>query len=158
MLVYDIAASVLVLLLALFVIVRSGGMPPSETAGIGPGYWPSFLGWVLLALGLVLLGQTLWKMRSLRRKAAEGRPAAAPPPPIAFRSAGMRCVYALCALFGVFIVLLLKAGFLAGTVAVVPGSMLLLGERRLAVLAAYTAGVPAAVYVIFVRILGITLP
>ncbi|MCL1999941.1 MAG: tripartite tricarboxylate transporter TctB family protein [Planctomycetes bacterium] len=158
MFVYDIVASVLVFLVALFVIIRSGKLPPSETTGIGPGDWPYFLGWLLLILGAVLLGQTLWKMRSARRKLAEGKPNAEPPPPFTFRSAGMRCIYALCGLFGIFIIVLLKVGFLAGTAVIVPGCMLLLGERRPAVLAAYTAGIPVAVWVIFVRIIGINLP
>ncbi len=156
--VFDILASVVILAVSVFVILYSGRMPPALSSEIGPGYWPGFLGYVLFVLGLVLLGETLWKKRIAGRKRANGVTCEIPPSPIDFFSPGMIGVYKLLGIFAGFVVLLYYTSFLVSTVFLVPCCMRLLGEKRLSILAVTTACVPVAVYVIFVRILGITLP
>lgn len=156
---YDFLSSILVTAVAVVVIVMSGRMPPPLAGSMGPGFWPGFLGYVLLVLGVVLFVQTLIKRHlELRRRKNSGRDEPPPAPPIQFSSRGMRGVYVLFAIFAVFVAVLAKASFLAATVVFVPGVMRLLGEKRPAVIAAMTVGAPIAVYIIFVRILGIALP
>jgi hypothetical protein len=158
--VFDIASAAVVVAGAVAVILYGASLPAPDSfsSGFGPGYWPSFLGYILLALGLALLAETLMKMRLERRRAAAGEAVEKPPPPIDFASPGLRCIYALFGILGVFVVLLIHLRFLAATVFLVPACMRLLGEKRLPVLAAMTAGVPVAVYLVFVRLLGVTLP
>lgn len=155
---FDFLASIIVTLVAVVVIVYSGRMPPSLTGDMGPGHWPGFLGYVLLILGLILLIETYWKRRIVKRRQSSAERCVAPPAPIQFASPGMYSVYILFALFVVFSILLAKVNFLVATFVFAPCCMRLLGEKRPPVLAALAVGVPVAVYVIFVRILGISLP
>ncbi|MDR2390862.1 MAG: tripartite tricarboxylate transporter TctB family protein [Planctomycetota bacterium] len=159
MFLFDFVASGLVVALALSVILYSRTLANIETysSGFGPGYWPSFLGCILLILGIILLLETTVKFLQARRTAA-GQTAERPPPPLDFTSAGMRRVYFLCGILGVFVLILLKSGFLTGTVFLVPACMRLLEEKRWHVLAVMTVSVPIAVYIIFVRLLGVHLP
>ena len=158
--VFDLVSAAAIMAGAIAVILYSRTLPLSESfsSGFGPGYWPSFLGHILLILGIVLLAETLMKKRRERRSAAGGEPPIPEPPPIAFASPGMRRIYKLAGILGAFVILLLTLRFMAALTFLVPACMRLLGERRLAVLAAMTIGTPAAVYVVFVRLMGVNLP
>ena len=128
-------------------------------AKFGPGYWPHFLSSIMLLLSIGLLIETVAKRLAERRRAAAGQPATpAEAPPIRFGSPGMICVYAMCALLLLFVLLLYYINFLVATFVFVPACMWLLGRRDLPVMAAVTIGLPLAVYFIFTSLLRITLP
>lgn len=144
----------------MYIIYESASFPPSDSAAIGSGYWPSLLGWMLLFLSLGLLLETLIRRGIARRKAAREAseiPADAPSP-FAFRSRGMRCVYLLCGAFLVFSVILHYANYTIASIFFIPACMRTLGEKRPLRLLAVTIGMPFCVYIIFEKILGIPLP
>ena len=162
MFVLNYISAIIVVLGAIFVIITAGRMPPALSGNMGPGYWPSFLGYCLLVLGIALFIETLLKKRSAARSAAAGEQVNTQSP-INFTSPGMKDVYALFAILVLFIgIMYIKVlpwgNFLAATFVFVPCVMRLLGEKRYGILSLFTISVPIAVYVIFVRILGISLP
>lgn len=151
---YDIAVSAAAAIISLYVFCASDRFPQASGGGMGPGYWPSFLGAILLILAVLLFAESLWKRRR-RSAAADTEPETVP---FDFASPGMRCVYCLCGVFLVFGLLLRMFNFMAGAVFLIPACMLLLGEKRIPILAAVTIGVPLAVHVIFAWMLGVELP
>ncbi|MDR1535587.1 MAG: tripartite tricarboxylate transporter TctB family protein [Planctomycetota bacterium] len=157
---YEFIASLLVIAGGAAIVIASGRLGDfnSYSSSFGPGYWPSFLGWAMLALGVVLLLEALVKLAADCRRAAAGLAVEKLPPPIDFASPGFYRVYWLILILGGFMLALRLAGFLAGTVFLTPACMILLRERRPLILAAMTAGVPVAVYLIFVRLIGVHLP
>lgn len=154
---YNIAASLVFGLLSIHVIRASATFPSSGTSAIGSGYWPSLLGWMLLFLAVGLLLETLVR-RVIAKRRARGGALGEGRAPFAFASKGMRCVYYLCGAFIVFSVILYYANFIVASLFFIPACMRVLGEKRLPMLLAVTAGVPVCVYVIFEKVLGIPLP
>ena len=73
-----------------------------------------------------------------------------------FRSLKRVCVG--IAILAVFCALLYFVGFMIASAFMVPAVMLLMGEKRLPVLAGLTVGVLAAVYIIFSVALKLPLP
>ncbi|MDR1533756.1 MAG: tripartite tricarboxylate transporter TctB family protein [Planctomycetota bacterium] len=156
---YNVASSLAFIFVSIFIIRESATFPQSEGPGADAAYWPSFLGWLILALSAALLAQTLFKRVQARRRAEESGSAFVPEPgPFDFKSRGMMFVYGLCAIFLVFSLLLHYVNFNVASVVLIPSCMRLLGERRLWMIAAVTAGVPLLVWVIFAKILGIMMP
>ncbi|MDR1519166.1 MAG: tripartite tricarboxylate transporter TctB family protein, partial [Planctomycetota bacterium] len=138
---------------------ESATFPRSEGPGADAAYWPSFLGWIILALSAALLADTVFKrIQAKRRAEAKGTAFIPEPGPFNFKSRGMLHVYGLCAIFLVFSLLLHYFNFTAASVVLIPCCMRLLGERRLWMIAALTAGVPLLIWVIFAKILGIMMP
>ena len=152
---YNIAIAGVFGALSLYVMSAASRLQPAGMAKFGPGYWPYFLGSIMLLLSIGLLIET-----AAKRLVEKRRGAAAPeaPSPIRFASSGLICVYKLCALLLLFVLLLYYVNFIAATFVFVPACMWLLGRRDLPVMAAVTIGLPLAVYFIFTRLLRITLP
>ena len=146
---YNIAVSLIAAAASVYIFVESGRFAKGVGGGMGAGYWPSFLGGVLLLLSVCLLVETLWK---------QWRGAPHSPPPIQYRSPGMYRVYGLCGVFIVFALLLGLFGFMYGTLFLIPASMIILGERRWFVVSLVTVATPVTVHLVFTMLLGVELP
>ena len=156
---YNVASSLAFIFVAVYIILESAGFPQPEGPGANPAYWPSLMGWIILILAAALLaGTVLKRVRARRRARKEGTAFIPEPSPFAFKSRGMFQVYGLCAIFLVFSPLLHYLNFTVASVVLIPGCMRLLGEKRLGMIAAVTAGVPLLVWVVFAKILGILMP
>ncbi len=156
---YNIVISVVSAALSVYVMLVSAAMPRDERGGVGPGYWPYFLGTVLLLFSVGLLIETFVR-RHFERRRAESSGAAPEPrtPPINFASPGLKCIYKLCGLLILFVLMLRYGNFLFATFVFVPACMWLLGMRNKVILASVTAGLPLSIYFIFTYLLKITLP
>ena len=156
---YNIVSALGFAVVAIYILYSSSTFPIDESSNVQPGSWPTFLAWVMLALSVLLVAETLIRRMLARSVAAgEGSVFQDAPAPFDFKSRGMMYVYTLCGLFVIFSVLLHYVNFTVASVVLIPGCMRLLGEKRPWMLAVVTAGVPVVVYVIFARILGIQLP
>ena len=154
---YDFGLSAVFAAIACYVLHASSKFPPSETVGVGPAYWPSFLGYCLLLLSVALFIEALIK-RHLAKSRESDEAVESEKPPIDFRSRGMACVYLLCGVFAIFSVLVYFVNFIVAIIFLVPACMVILGEKRPLVLVAVTTAVPVVVYVIFTMILRVDLP
>ncbi len=145
---YNLGISALLIAVSAAMLKQSNsyGSAAKGTA-MGSGVWPGILAVVMILLSCVLAAETLLQKR--REEGAE---------PIEFRSPRMKRIYILTGICLVFAVLLKLLGFFPSIIFLVPSSMVLLGERRPAVLAALTAGILIFVQVVFVMLLGLKLP
>jgi hypothetical protein len=156
---YNVASSLSFIFVSICIIRESATFPQSEGSGADAAYWPSLLGWIILALSVALLADTVFKRSQARRRTeAKGTAFIPEPGPFNFKSRGMLHVYGLCAIFLVFSLLLHYFNFNAASMVLIPCCMWVLGERRLWMIAAVTASVPLLVWVIFAKILGIMMP
>lgn len=156
---YNILSSLGFAVVSIWVLVESYGFPKNDMSTVHPGSWPSFLGWVLLILSMLLFAETLVKRRIAKRQEAAGEAYQADEPaPFNFRSKGIIYVYVLCGIFAVFSLVMHFVNFTVATLILIPSCMYLLGEKRPWMLAVVTVAMPIVVHVIFVRILGIQLP
>ena len=63
----DFYAGLLFIFFGAYVMVGSRGYPMGAASRMGPGYFPTVLGGILILLGLIFVGRALW----LSRKAIE---------------------------------------------------------------------------------------
>ena len=145
---YNLGMSVILIVISTAMLKQSNtyGSAAKGTA-MGSGVWPGILAVAMMILACVLAVETLVQKRD--EKETE---------PIQFCSFGMKRIYVLAGICLVFAVLLQLLGFFPSMIFLVPGVMLLLGEKRPAMLAALTLGILIFVQVVFVMLLGLKLP
>ena len=145
---YNLGMSVILIVISTAMLKQSNtyGSAAKGTA-MGSGVWPGILAVTMVILACVLAVETLVQKRD--EKETE---------PIQFCSFGMKRIYVLAGICLVFAVLLQLLGFFPSMIFLVPGVMLLLGEKRPAKLAALTFGILIFVQVVFVMLLGLKLP
>lgn len=141
---YNIGISLVLLAVSVAMFVTASGLPASNDASIGPGSWPKVLACLMGFLSILLLIQSLGDK--------SGREAPFKP------GAELKRVCIGIAILAVFCALLYFVGFMIASAFMVPAVMLLMGEKRLPVLAGLTVGVLAAVYIIFSVALKLPLP
>lgn len=157
---YNILSSIVFIFVSSYIIYESSTLPKNEYADMNPGSWPSFLGWLMLILSVLLLVETLIKRKFAGKEKTDSgdAPVEDEPAPFDFTSKGMIYVYVLCVIFIAFSILLHFFNFTIASVFLIPCCMLLLGERRWWMLTSITAGVPILIHIIFALILKIQLP
>lgn len=147
---YNLGMSAILAVISTAMLKQSGSYGgAAKGTAMGSGVWPGILAAAMLILSCVLAAETLLSKRAETENEAE---------PIRFRSSGMKRIYVmigLCVAFGVFLKIL---GFFPSILFLVPSVMLLLGEKRPAVLAALTAGILIFVQVVFAMLLGLKMP
>lgn len=144
---YDFGVSALLIVLSLLLIRSSLTLGAAATGtAMGSGVWPAMLGALLIVLSAVLAVQAALKK-------GDDEPA-----PIDFRSAGMKRMYILFGLLLAFVAVLKLLGFYIAVACLIPAVMRLLGEKRLWMDAALTAGMLAFVHLVFVLLLDLKLP
>ena len=141
---YNIGISLVLLAVSVAMFVTAAGLPASNDASIGHGSWPKVLACLMGFLSILLLIQSLVDK--------SGREAPFKP------GAELKRVCVGIAILAVFCALLYFVGFMIASAFMVPAVMLLMGEKRLPVLAGLTVGVLAAVYIIFSVALKLPLP
>ena len=141
---YNIGISLVLLAVSVAMFVTASGLPASNDASIGPGSWPTVLACLMGFLSILLLIQSLVDK--------SGREAPFKP------GAELKRVCVGIAILAVFCALLYFVGFMIASAFMVPAVMLLMGEKRLPVLAGLTVGVLVAVYIIFSVALKLPLP
>lgn len=141
---YNIGISLVLLAVSVAMFVTASGLPASNDASIGPGSWPKVLACLMGFLSILLLIQSLVDK--------SGREAPFKP------GAELKRVCVGIAILAVFCALLYFVGFMIASAFMVPAVMLLMGEKRLPVLAGLTVGVLVAVYIIFSVALKLPLP
>ncbi|MCE5264593.1 MAG: tripartite tricarboxylate transporter TctB family protein [Deltaproteobacteria bacterium] len=122
---------------------------------VGSGFWP------LLSLGMTVILSLNWLVTNLRKYARErGKPTEEPPTPAERMEAWQRrrkiALCSVCLL--VYIVILPWIGFILSTMLFILAFVLVLEERRKAVLIASPLLITAAVIVIFAKFITIPLP
>ncbi|HBB15952.1 MAG TPA: hypothetical protein DCZ97_02765 [Syntrophus sp. (in: bacteria)] len=143
----DVVTGVVLLVLSGYVIREAWLMPPSATFGPGSGFLPFWLGVLLAALAVILLG-TAW-----RRKATE-KDRTSPFP-------GTKALMAIGSVLGglaAYIVLLEILGFLADTFLYVAFLLGVVEREKWSITLLVAASTTAGLYLIFQVLLGITLP
>ena len=135
---YNIGISLVLLAVSVAMFVTASGLPASNDASIGPGSWPKVLACLMGFLSILV--------------DKSGREAPFKP------GAELKRVCVGIAILAVFCALLYFVGFMIASAFMVPAVMLLMGEKRLPVLAGLTVGVLAAVYIIFSVALKLPLP
>ncbi len=137
----------LFLLLGIAIIITSKeyGDAVAGTA-IGSGVWPMILAGFLIFLALVQALKALIGKRSDTES------------PIHFAADGMKRVYLFCGILLVFVALLLLFGFYPAIAVLVILTLLVMGERRIYVIAGLIIGVLVFVWLVFGLFLGLKLP
>ncbi len=144
--IHDIAGGAAGVGIGLYVLVQGAKMPPDHIMKIGPSFFPSLVAAVLIGFSALLALQGF-----LSRKPGGFEP-------LDFRSFGIwRALIALGAAT-VYTALLRPVGFLPMTVLFILSLMLLLGARRPLGLALVPLAATAGVWLVFERLLLITLP
>jgi len=141
---YNIALSVFFMALAAVMFMGARQLAVAES-GLGPGSWPKVLSGVLFVLGALLLFQSLWDRSDTAT-------------PFDIHNAGFFRVLLGAIILAGFCLLLKFFGFIVAAAFMVPAVMRLMGEKRPAVLIGTTIGVLAAIYLIFVIALHLSLP
>lgn len=149
---YNIGLSIFFTLLGLAIIYLSRDLKTAEQ-GFGAGTWPTFLAVFLIILSVILLVQTLIKMKlkTATTKSEEKKP-------IQFASAGMKRVYLIILVLVVYSLVQKWAGFYIACGVMIPLVLLVMGERRPLVLLAVTGGVIIVVFGLFGLVLHTPLP
>lgn len=142
---YNIALSVFFMALAAVMFMGAQQLTVVES-GLGPGSWPKVLSAVLFVLGAILFLQSL-----LERSDAQAAP-------FDIHSVNFSRVLLGGAILAGFCLLLQFFGFIIAAAFMVPAVMRLMGEKRPVILIGTTVGVLAAIYLIFVIILHLSLP
>ena len=144
-----VADLVVVLLLLAFGV---GVVVQAESVGAGwirgrpeSGFFPYWLGVILVALSLIVLAQTLWRWRRMTEPFFHDRDA-------------LRSVLKVGATAGVAIVLIYFVGFYAAAVLYMLLYTYWVGRHRLLTAIAVSVGIPVVIYVVFERWLLILLP
>lgn len=141
---FDIAISAVLMVVAAAMFTAAGDLPEVDGA-IGAGTWPRALSAALFLLSVLLMLQGLTNHSGSAS-------------PFDIHSPGFRRVLIGVGIIAVFCVLLKFLGFLLASAFMIPAIMRLMDERRIPVLAGMTAGVLAAIYIIFSLILKLPLP
>lgn len=140
----DQAAGIVVLIFSLAVIEGARRMPESATFGPGPGFLPFWLGVALAVLAVLQI------VGGWRRSEPDGRvfPGAAGLLPVALTLAGLAA----------YILLLERLGFMLATGLLVAFLLGVVERERWWVALGIGALNALALYVIFYRLLGVSLP
>ena len=139
---YNVGISIVLLAVSVATFVAASALPASNDASIGPGSWPKVLAVLLGILSILLL------IQSLGDKSGREAPFHAGPE---LKRVGILILAAFCAL-------LYFVGFMIAAAFMIPAVMLLMGEKRIPVLAGVDVGVLVAVFVIFSVALKLPLP
>jgi len=134
---YNVGISIVLLAVSVATFVAASALPASNDASIGPGSWPKVLAVLLL-------------IQSLGDKSGREAPFHAGPE-LKRVGVGILILAAFCAL-------LYFVGFMIAAAFMIPAVMLLMGEKRIPVLAGVDVGVLVAVFVIFSVALKLPLP
>lgn len=141
---YNVGISIVLIAISVAMFISASGMPAPTDGIMGAGTWPKILSVVMIFLGVLLLIQSLGDhsgAESPFHNAAE------------LKRVGLGIV-----ILAVFCLLLYLVGFMIASAFMIPAVMLLMGEKRIPMLAGLTVGVLVAVYVIFVLALKLPLP
>ena len=141
---YNVGISIVLLAVSVATFVAASALPASNDASIGPGSWPKVLAVLLGILSILLL------IQSLGDKSGREAPFHAGPE-LKRVGVGILILAAFCAL-------LYFVGFMIAAAFMIPAVMLLMGEKRIPVLAGVDVGVLVAVLVIFSVALKLPLP
>ena len=141
---YNVGISLVLLAVSVAMFVAASGLPASNDASIGPGSWPKVLACMMGFLSILLLIQSLGDK--------SGREAPFKPGP------ELKRVCIGIVILAVFCALLYFVGFMIASAFMIPAVMLLMGEKRIPILAGLTVGVLVAVYIIFSVALKLPLP
>lgn len=133
-------------------LVIASDFPADVVMKIGPAFFPEMLAYLLLLCSAILMVN-----------AALAKPAVAvaeDPPPVRGLSLDNGIVRALLTVVAVlvFALVLRPVGFIVTSVVFLTLMMGLLGMRRPIVMIAIALGITAGIYVIFEKLLGLTLP
>lgn len=140
---YNIGISAVLILISAAMFVSASKMPATDGA-MGAGTWPMILAVLMIILAVLLLVQSLMDCSG-----TEGPFHMGP---------GLKRVLIGIGILLVFCVLLKFLGFMIASAFMIPAVMRLMGEKRVWMLAAITAGVLLCVYVIFAVALHLPLP
>lgn len=144
--IHDIAGGAAGIGTGLYVLVQGAKMPPDHIMKIGPSFFPNFVATILIGFSVLLVFQG-----ALSRKPGNFDR-------LDFRSFGLwRALIALGA-GAVYTALLRPVGFLPMTILFILALMLLLGARKPLVLALVPLAATAGVWLVFERLLLISLP
>ena len=141
---YNVGISIILLAVSAATFAGASALPASSDASIGPGTWPKILAILLGILSILLL------IQSLGDKSGQEAPFHAGPE-LKRVGVGILILAAFCAL-------LYFVGFMIAAAFMIPAVMLLMGEKRIPVLAGVDVGVLVAVFVIFSVALKLPLP
>lgn len=126
------------------------GFPPDVVMKIGPAFFPEMLASALIALSAVL-------MIGAVREAPGGDAAQPPPFRLSLEDGRVRAVLTAFAVLA-FTLVLKPLGFVVSSVLFLAAMMAMLGVRRPATLAGVALGVTFGVWLIFEKLLVLSLP
>lgn len=141
----DIATSLVLIGVGLYVIIQARGYPGSIVGGApGPAFFPQLLGASLIILSSIL------GISTIRRRAAKSEPE--------FRWEGLGRIGGVVILTTIYLSFLPSGDFYLTTPPLLLAVMAIMGERRVWVLLLVPVAFVLFVYAIFYRIFGVILP
>jgi putative tricarboxylic transport membrane protein len=141
----DQITAIVLLVFSAAVMEGSRRMPPSMTFGPGAGFLPFWLGTTMAVLAIIMLVN------------ASREPAGGPRSPFPGGAALLRIV-ATTASLAAFILLLETLGFLLATALLSAFLLGVIERERLSITLVVAVANSAALYIIFQRLLGVSLP
>ncbi len=133
-------------------LAMASDFPADIVMKIGPAFFPNLLA------GLFLVCSAILMVSAALAKPAPG--VAADPPPVSglsLENGALRAVVTVLAVVA-FALALRPVGFILTSTAFLAAMMALLGLRRPVLMLAVSLGVTAGIYIVFEKLLGLTLP
>lgn len=144
---YNFVVAALSILMGCAIFWFSRNLTPFDAMGIpGEAFWPHMIAWLLILLGV---------FQAIQSAVASGPDGDGS---VDLHSPGVRAAYIGALLAFGYAGLMTYFGFAVATIAFVPLLMLLMGERRLLMIAVTAMGVAAIVWFFFVQVFNTTLP
>ena len=142
--------------LALFVLVPLGVEDPGEIdiLALGPAFWPSIVSVFILLMGAVVGAQGLRRLRAGRAAAGEGQRSLA----TALSEYALGRWLGALVLLAAFYALLEPLGMILASILAMAALMVLGGERRPALLAILSVGLPFALFLFFRYAANVVIP
>lgn len=132
-------------------LFRAASLLPAGRGNVpGPGFFPELAAVAGMIVGALICARALW---SLRNKRSASGPTATP----ALAADWLRLLALIAACTG-YVAAMRPVGFVISSILFLGMSLVILGERRLLVLALLPVGLTAGVLIIFTYLLGLRLP
>lgn len=141
---YNIAVSILTIFIGIGMIYFTKDFDFNGLKDIGPGFWPKLLGSIMILLSGILLIQTLIAENETVK--------------IDIRSIGMKRVFLMVLIMGLFSFMLYFFGMMIAIIFLIPATIAVLGDTRKIRIIIITVGISAFVYIVFELLLNVGLP